>query len=43
MLTFLYNVFLSILILKAGDIKLNPGPKNIHFHIFLVIIGMEIA
>ena len=29
--TFFYNVFLSILILKAGDIELNPGPpKNSH-------------
>ena len=32
MITFFYNVFLSILILKARDIKLNPGPppKNPH-------------
>ena len=30
-LTFFYNVFLSILILKVGDIELNPGPpKNSH-------------
>ena len=29
MLTFFYNVFLSIFILKAGDIELNPGPKQI--------------
>ena len=42
-LTFFYNVFLSILILKAGDIKLNPKPKKIHFLISLVVIGMEIA
>ena len=28
MFTFFYNVFLSILILKAGDIKLNPGPQK---------------
>ena len=26
--TFFYNVFLSILILKAGDIELNPGPQK---------------
>ena len=31
MFTFFYNVFLSILILKARDIELNPGPnKNPH-------------
>ena len=31
MFTFFYNVFLSILILKAGDIELNLGPqKNFH-------------
>ena len=41
--TFFYNVFLSILILKAGDIELNPGPKKILIHIFLVVIGMLIA
>ena len=29
MLTFFYNVFLFIFILKAGDIELNPGPKKI--------------
>ena len=29
MLTFFYNVFLSIFILKAGDIELKPGPKQI--------------
>ena len=29
MLTFFYNVFLSIFILKAVDIELNPGPKKI--------------
>ena len=28
MLTFFYNVFLSIFILKVGDIELNPGPKT---------------
>ena len=28
MFTFFYNVFLSILILKVGDIKLNPGPPK---------------
>ena len=29
--TFFYNLFLSILIFKAGDIELNPGPpKNYH-------------
>ena len=41
--TLFYNVFLSILILKAGDIELNPGPKKILIHIFLVVIGMLIA
>ena len=31
MLTFFYNVSFSILILKAGDIELSPGPpKNPH-------------
>ena len=29
MLTFCYNVFLFIFILKAGDIELNTGPKKI--------------
>ena len=29
--TFFYNVFLSILILKTGDIELNPGPQK-HSH-----------
>ena len=29
MLLFFYNVFISIFILKAGDIELNPGPKKI--------------
>ena len=30
-LFFFYNVFLSILVLEAGDIELNPGPnKNSH-------------
>ena len=43
MLTFFYNVFLSILILKAENMELNPGPKKIHIHISLVVIGMEIA
>ena len=34
MFTFFYNVFLSILILKTGDIKLNPGPnKNSHSYL----------
>ena len=28
MLTFFYNVFLSVFILKAGDIELNPGPQK---------------
>ena len=39
-----YSVFLSILILKAGDIELNSGtpPKKILIHIFLVV-GMLIA
>ena len=40
---FFYNAFLSILILKAGDIELNPQPPKILIHIFLVIIGMLIA
>ena len=34
MLTFFYNIFLSILVLKAGDIELNPGPKKIPFSYF---------
>ena len=43
MFTFFCNVFLSILILKAGDIELNPRlPKNL-IHIFLVAIRMLIA
>ena len=29
MLTFFFNVFLSIFILKTGDIELNPGPPKI--------------
>ena len=29
MLTFFYNVFLSVFIFKAGDIELNPGPPKI--------------
>ena len=29
MLTFFYNVFPSMFILKAGDIELNPRPKKI--------------
>ena len=29
MLTFFYNVFLSIFIPKAGDIELNTGPQQI--------------
>ena len=34
-LTFSYNVFLSILILKARDIELNPGhQKNYHSYFF---------
>ena len=28
MFTFFYNVFLSILSPKAGDIGLNPGPNK---------------
>ena len=40
--TFFCNVFLSILILKAGDIELNPGPPKIFIYIFLVVIGMFI-
>ena len=28
MFTFFYNVFLSIFILNAGDIELNPGPNK---------------
>ena len=39
MFTFFYNVFLSVLILKAGNIELNPGPKKILIHISLVAIG----
>ena len=32
--TFFCNVFLSILILKPGDIELNPGPqKNSHSYL----------
>ena len=31
--TFFYSVFLSILILKAGDIELNPGPPQ-NFHLY---------
>ena len=34
MLTFFYNVFLSVFILKAGDIELNPGPKKYSSFIF---------
>ena len=29
-----YNIFLSIFVLKAGDIKLNPGPKKIPYSYF---------
>ena len=43
-----YSVFLSILILKAGDIELNPGhppppSKKILIHIFLVIGMLSLA
>ena len=41
--TFFYNVFLSVIIYKAGDIELNAGPQKILIHIFLVVIGMLIA
>ena len=48
--TFFYSVFLSILILKAGDIELNPGhppppppSKKILIHIFLVIGMLSLA
>ena len=34
MLAFFYNIFLSIFILKAGDIELNPGPKKIPYSYF---------
>ena len=43
MLTFFYNVFLSVFILKAGYIELNPGPKKIPHSYFPVAIGMLIA
>ena len=37
MLTFFYNVFLSIFILKVGDIELNPEhKKNPSFTFFLL-------
>ena len=36
MLTFSFNVFLFIFILKAGDIELNPEPKKIPFIFFLL-------
>ena len=40
-LKFLYNSFLSIiLVLKVGDIELNPGPNKSHIHISLVAIEM---
>ena len=34
MLAFFYNILLSIFILKAGDIELNPGPKKIPYSYF---------
>ena len=40
MLTFFYNVFLSIFILKTRDIELNPGPKKFQILIFPVPTGM---
>ena len=43
MLTFFYNIFLSIFILKVGDIELNLDPKHFLIHIFPVAIGMLIA
>ena len=34
MLTFFYNIFLSIFVLKVGDIELNPEPKKIPYSYF---------
>ena len=34
MFTFFYNVLLSILVLKAGDIQLNPGPNKKYYAYF---------
>ena len=39
MFTFFYNVFLSVLIVKAANIELNPEPKKIIIYISLVAIG----
>ena len=34
MFTFFYDLFLSTLILKAGDIDLNCGPPQKNFHLY---------
>ena len=34
MLTFFYNIFLYIFVLKAVDIELNPGPEKIPYSYF---------